>query len=43
MKLEMLYSVKAQRGSARMCKGWKQESILRMMENNLENGERHKS
>ena len=40
MKPEILYSVKAQRGSALGCKGWKQESILRMMENNMENGER---
>ncbi len=30
----------AQRGLALRCKGWKQETILRMLENNLENGER---
>ena len=30
----------AQRGSTLRCKGWRQESILRMLENNLENGER---
>jgi urocanate hydratase len=32
--------VKAQRGSVLRCKGWRQESILRMMENNMENAER---
>jgi urocanate hydratase len=32
--------VLAQRGTALRCKGWKQETILRMLENNLENGER---
>jgi len=36
MKPEILYSVKAQRGSTLRCKGWKQESILRMLENNME-------
>ena len=30
----------AQRGTTLRCKGWKQETILRMLENNLENGER---
>ncbi len=39
MKPEILYSVKAQRGSTLRCKGWKQESILRMLENNMENAE----
>jgi urocanate hydratase len=29
----------AQRGSILRCKGWKQEAILRMLENNLENAE----
>ena len=38
-KPEILYSVKAQRGSELRCKGWKQESILRMLENNMENAE----
>ena len=33
-------NIKAQRGDALRCKGWKQETILRMLENNLENGER---
>lgn len=31
--------VTAQRGNTLRCKGWKQETILRMLENNLENGE----
>jgi urocanate hydratase len=39
MKPEILYSVKAQRGSTLRCKGWKQESLLRMLENNMENAE----
>lgn len=39
MKPEILYSVKAQRGPVLRCKGWKQESILRMLENNMENAE----
>lgn len=38
-KPEILYSVKAQRGSELRCKGWKQETILRMLENNMENAE----
>ena len=32
--------IKAMRGLALRCKGWRQEVILRMLENNLENGER---
>ena len=36
---EILYSVKAQRGDTLRCKGWKQETILRMLENNMENAE----
>ena len=36
---EILYSVKAQRGPTLRCKGWKQETILRMLENNMENAE----
>ncbi|MBF8984117.1 urocanate hydratase [Lutibacter sp. B2] len=36
---EILYEVKAQRGPTLRCKGWKQESILRMLENNMENAE----
>lgn len=35
-KPEILYSVRAQRGSTLRCKGWKQETILRMLENNME-------
>lgn len=36
---EILYAVKAQRGDTLRCKGWKQETILRMLENNMENAE----
>ncbi|MEI8131072.1 MAG: urocanate hydratase [Leptolinea sp.] len=36
MKPEILYSVQAQRGKTLRCKGWKQESLLRMLENNME-------
>lgn len=36
---EILYSVKAQRGNVLRCKGWRQETILRMLENNMENAE----
>lgn len=39
MKPEILYSVKAQRGPTLRCKGWKQETLLRMLENNMENAE----
>lgn len=39
-KPEILYSVKAGRGSTLRCKGWRQESILRMLENNMENAEK---
>jgi urocanate hydratase len=35
----MARGIKAQRGSTLRCRGWRQESILRMLENNLENGE----
>ena len=35
-KPEILFSVRAQRGSTLRCKGWKQETILRMLENNME-------
>jgi len=31
--------IKAKRGTQLRCKGWKQEAILRMLENNLENAE----
>jgi len=33
-------SVQAYRGNKLRCKGWKQEAILRMLENNLENAEK---
>ncbi len=36
---EVLYEVRAQRGDTLRCKGWKQETLLRMLENNLENAE----
>ncbi len=32
--------VKARRGNDRVCKGWRQEAILRMLQNNLENAEK---
>jgi len=35
----MIKTVTAQKGDALRCKGWKQEAILRMLENNLENAE----
>ena len=40
MKNDILYAVKAQRGPTLRCKGWKQESLLRMLENNMENAEK---
>ena len=33
------FCVKAERGPRLRCKGWRQETILRMLENNLENAE----
>jgi len=39
VSVEILYKVKAQRGSTLRCKGWKQEGLLRMLENNMENAE----
>jgi urocanate hydratase len=39
MPVTALKVVKAQRGDRLRCKGWRQESILRMLENNLENAE----
>jgi urocanate hydratase len=39
-KAVVLGSVRAQRGPALRCKGWKQETILRMLENNMENAEK---
>jgi urocanate hydratase len=32
-------TIKAARGNNLRCKGWRQEAILRMLENNLENAE----
>ena len=32
--------IKAARGPKLRCKGWRQEAILRMLENNLENAEK---
>src|SRR2546429_7111427 len=32
--------IKAARGTTLRCKGWRQEAILRMLENNLENAEK---
>lgn len=32
-------NIKAKRGDSLRCKGWRQEAILRMLENNLENAE----
>lgn len=39
MRNDVVHNIKAHRGSELRCKGWKQESLLRMLENNLENGE----
>ena len=35
-KKEVVRGIKAQRGDTLRCKGWKQETILRMLENNME-------
>ena len=40
IKNDILYSVTAQRGETLRCKGWKQESLLRMLENNMEVAEK---
>ncbi|MBU0623759.1 MAG: urocanate hydratase, partial [Candidatus Thermoplasmatota archaeon] len=32
--------IKARRGVKLVCKGWRQEAILRMLQNNLENAEK---
>ncbi len=39
MPADVLKHVRAERGHRLRCKGWKQESLLRMLENNLENAE----
>lgn len=36
---QILSSVRAQRGPTLRCKGWKQETLLRLLENNMENAE----
>ncbi len=38
-KARVLTSVRAQRGTTLRCRGWKQETILRLLENNMENAE----
>ena len=37
--VQVIDRVRAQRGGELRCKGWRQEALLRMLENNLENGE----
>ena len=39
MTAEIIERVVAQRGNVLRCRGWKQESLLRMLENNLENAQ----
>ena len=39
MKAEILRDIRAMGGNNLRCKGWKQEGILRMLENNMENAE----
>ena len=39
MPAEVFRHIRAERGRRLRCKGWKQESLLRMLENNLENAE----
>ncbi len=39
MNVHVPSEVRAKRGNDLRCKGWRQESILRMLENNLENAE----
>ena len=36
----MMRNIKARRGNKLACKGWRQEAILRMLQNNLENAEK---
>jgi urocanate hydratase len=38
--LRAMRDVKARRGGGLLCKGWPQEAILRMLQNNLENAEK---
>lgn len=39
MTAQVIERVTAQRGPLLRCKGWRQETLLRMLENNLENGQ----
>ena len=39
-KAEILREVRAHRGDNIRCKGWKQEALLRLLENNMENAEK---
>jgi urocanate hydratase len=39
MSTQIFTKIRAQRGPTLRCRGWRQESLLRMLENNLENGE----
>jgi urocanate hydratase len=38
-KAQVLHSVRAERGATLRCKGWRQEGLLRLLENNMENAE----
>ena len=38
--VKILSEVRAQRGNNIRCKGWKQEALLRLLENNMENAEK---
>jgi len=40
MGVEPVSKVTAQRGLRLRCKGWRQETLLRLLENNIENGEK---
>ncbi|MCH4890179.1 urocanate hydratase [Acidaminobacter sp. JC074] len=39
MKTQVLYEIKPPKGTELRCKGWRQEGLLRMLENNLANAE----
>ena len=41
-KTAPLSTIKAARGNSLRCRGWRQEGLLRLLENNLENAERQK-
>ena len=40
LRATSMRAVKARRGKELVCKGWRQEAILRMLQNNLENAEK---